>query len=514
MYYFLTHTINEDLPGLEIAMLKRLKIFKYLNEPAKIMLINFNRQLHKSIQKNGLTDDDIVSLYDYFQGTIKLPADFVPQNNMETLTERFITAFTTPLIIEDRGSERALLDQDTKEPRITLKPLSSDWNSVTEVSWWDRDGKVIRFDGYDSRGFLSMSTFYSQDGGVASETAYKLDGTPVINSYYHADADGNVQNTLLTLIGSDGAEMSFPDFDHLAAYFYDQVVGADSTPVTMIADRAYAVDPAMFLMQEPVRKLEYWHNTFTTNYEVGGPIGDVMQNEFRHREQMMGYIVSTERAAHDLRQRVPAGMHVYTIPVALNEQHHPWVPMSERQPDKMILIGRIEQQKNLPAAIRAINIIKEQVTTIRLQIYGYILEADTNQEVHKLVDELGLQDNIIFKNYTHDKDAIYQDAQLLIMTSRNEGWGMALDEALTYCVPIVSFDVDYGPADIVTDGADGYIVPQNDIDGLAAKCLGLLKNDAQRDDFGQAAQNNSQRFNLEPMAEHWRVLLQQIKSEA
>lgn len=514
MYYFLTHTINDKLAGLEIAIMKRLKIFKHLNEPAKILVINYNRLLHSNMAKYQLADDDVISLYDYFQGTQTLPAYFEPQNDTDSLVDKYLNTFpANELKVEVHGNQRVLVDTKSNQARITLRCFNHDEQHVAEVSWWDRAGKLVRFDGYDDRGFLSMSSFYGQDGGVATETAFKVDGTPVITSYYHADQNGNIKKTLITLTDDKGGERSFASDQELGAYFYDQIAKDDETPVTFIADRSYVVDGPLFLMQEPVRKYEYWHNAFTIDYTQGGPINDLMLNEFKHFGELSGYLVSTERAANDLQKRVPAEMKVHAIPVALNEENHPWVPLEERTPNKIILVGRVEQQKNIPAALQALKLIKEKFPAIKLHIYGYILEFETNRKVHALVDELGLQDNVVFENYTLTKDKIYQDAQLLIMTSRNEGWGMALNEAMAYGVPMVSFDIDYGPAEVITDGVDGYVVPQNDYEALAERSIELLGDDAKRAEFGKAGQENIQRFNLEPMAERWRALLQQIESE-
>ncbi|MBO8509578.1 glycosyltransferase, partial [Staphylococcus aureus] len=73
-------------------------------------------------------------------------------------------------------------------------------------------------------------------------------------------------------------------------------------------------------------------------------------------------------------------------------------------------------------------------------------------------------------------DQEYSDAYLSLITSNMEGFSLALLESLAHGVPVISYDVDYGPSELIQDGFNGYLVPQGDINQMVEKVDQLLNN--------------------------------------
>lgn len=504
MYYFLTHTINDKLAGLEIAMINRLKIFREMDVPAKIVTFHFNRQLHENMKHWSIPESDMLSMFDFFQNAVSLPTDFEMQNDVEQITTRLIEEHDVELDVQANDRAISFLDRQ----RQLKARINRNGNLATSIEWFDRNSNLVRRDGFDTRGFLSIATFFGQDGGVAHEVMYDITGNEVINSYYHEQANGEIGNTLL-ILKQNNVEMMFSDLDHLAAYFYDQISIVNGEQATFIADRSYLVDKPLFLMKNTVKKYEFWHNTFTTDYSPEGPLVPVMENEISSG-QLNGYLVPTRAAAVDLEKRLPESIPVHNIPVALNDEMPTVLSFEQRDPDKIILVARIEEQKNISDALKAFKIMRDQRSTLKLYVYGYILDIKLNERLQEQVRDLGLEGSVIFKAYTLSKDEIYQNAQLLLLTSRNEGWGMVINEAFTYGVPVVSYDTKYGPSEVVTDNQDGYIVEQGDYQAMASKSLELLADDEKRADFARFGVDAMRAFDLKASAERWKALLEKI----
>ena len=92
---------------------------------------------------------------------------------------------------------------------------------------------------------------------------------------------------------------------------------------------------------------------------------------------------------------------------------------------------------------------------------------------------------------------------MLLLTSRYEPFGMVLPEAMSCGLPVVSFDCPYGPADIITDGVDGYLVRNRNIEDFADKVCQLIGNEELRCEMGQVAIHSSQRYQADRIMPAW-----------
>lgn len=96
------------------------------------------------------------------------------------------------------------------------------------------------------------------------------------------------------------------------------------------------------------------------------------------------------------------------------------------------------------------------------------------------------------------------------MTSRFEGFALALLEAKAFGLSIVSFDIKNGPNEIVQNGVDGYIVSPFDVNMLTDKLKMLMKNDIMREQFTKHSQSNMDQFSKKKIVGNWIQLLEEI----
>jgi FkbM family methyltransferase len=108
----------------------------------------------------------------------------------------------------------------------------------------------------------------------------------------------------------------------------------------------------------------------------------------------------------------------------------------------------------------------------------------------------------------------YAHADLYVMSSRYEGFGNTLAEALVYGLPVVSFDCDTGPRDIVRHEVDGLLVPPGDVSNLAA-ALDRLMGDAElRGRFAMRAVDARTRFSIDRIAAMWELLFEAVSRDS
>lgn len=104
----------------------------------------------------------------------------------------------------------------------------------------------------------------------------------------------------------------------------------------------------------------------------------------------------------------------------------------------------------------------------------------------------------------------YLESSIYAMSSRFEGFGMVLIEAMACGVPCVSFDCPYGPADVIKDGEDGFIVRYLDCKELADKICFLIENEETRKLMGRKARENIRRYSRETVMGKWTELFEKV----
>ena len=108
-----------------------------------------------------------------------------------------------------------------------------------------------------------------------------------------------------------------------------------------------------------------------------------------------------------------------------------------------------------------------------------------------------------FKGYTQDMETVYNTAELLVLSSRYEGAPLAIVEAQSHGVPVIAYDINYGPADLIQDGQSGFIVPSGHVDDLAAKIEQYFANPKLMNQLNEGAYQNAQRFSGDSIWKDW-----------
>ncbi|MDQ1083054.1 MULTISPECIES: glycosyltransferase [Microbacterium] len=139
------------------------------------------------------------------------------------------------------------------------------------------------------------------------------------------------------------------------------------------------------------------------------------------------------------------------------------VPASERDPGRVVVLGRLAPGKRLAHAVRAFARVVEEHPQARLELWG---EGAQRAELETLVADLGLRDVVALPGLTTDPGAVLDRAAVYLTTSAFEGQGLALAEALAHGTPVVAYDIRYGPRDMLAAGG-GILVPDADEDALA-----------------------------------------------
>lgn len=171
----------------------------------------------------------------------------------------------------------------------------------------------------------------------------------------------------------------------------------------------------------------------------------------------------------------------------------------------VIFVGRFETQKDIGSLFRIWKLVHQRHPDWYLDLYG-----DGEQKAEFTRQAGILQANIRIHEPASDIFDKYRHSSLLVLTSLYEPFGLVLPEAMSCGLPVVSFGCPYGPADIVTDGVNGFIVADRNIEAFADRVCTLIEDELLRRQMGQAAVRAAQRYRLENIMPLWKELFEKV----
>ena len=174
---------------------------------------------------------------------------------------------------------------------------------------------------------------------------------------------------------------------------------------------------------------------------------------------------------------------------------------------RVMAVGRYVYQKGFDLLLQAWAKMENQHSDWELVVYG----MGDRDPYEQIIDDLRIdRSRCHLYGSTPDIKKEYLNSSLFVFSSRFEGFGMVLIEAMACGLPVVSFDCPCGPKDIVRHDEDGILVPSGDTDSLADAMHRLMSDDGLRKDMASKAIINVRRFQLDEIAQRWKTLFNSV----
>ncbi len=175
---------------------------------------------------------------------------------------------------------------------------------------------------------------------------------------------------------------------------------------------------------------------------------------------------------------------------------------SNVQNKEVVAAGRHSYDKGFDLLVEAWKFVSEIHPDWHLKIYG----AGNADGLKQQVTELNLDRSCQVLPPSENISAKFIESSIFALSSRFEGFGLVLIEAMSCGLPPVSFDCPFGPREIIKDREDGFLVENGNVKALAEKICFLIENEEIRKEIGQKARTNVERFKIERIMTQWDAL--------
>ncbi|MDT0305848.1 glycosyltransferase family 4 protein [Streptomyces sp. DSM 44917] len=261
-------------------------------------------------------------------------------------------------------------------------------------------------------------------------------------------------------------------------------------------------------------------NLLSARFATGGVlrVGQEHVNLAAHRADLRAAIVRwyprldavavlTARDAEEYARRIP-GLRVERVPNAVHSLRQ---KPSTCASHIAVAAGRLRPQKGFDLLIPAFGEAVAEFPDWQLRIFG---AGDRHRQLRRLIDRHHLYNHVFLMGGTGRLDEEMAKASMFVLSSRHEGLPMVLLEAMSHGLPVVSFDCPTGPADVLTDGRDGVLVPPENVPALAAAMRRLMADETLRAELGDRALATVRAYSPEAVARQWEELFAELLGRA
>ncbi|MGH1563831.1 glycosyltransferase [Mumia sp. DW29H23] len=364
--------------------------------------------------------------------------------------------------------------------------------------------------------------------GTRARANDRADGTP--GTWSHVDEDGAVVAVdhrrpdgsvfLREAVDHDRAEFSLVDHAGRVVRSWRRRPGmvrswlrglAPSGPVFAVTDSRFTVRMLLGLRSRRFHVLEVVHNPHTVpDYRWDRPVQPTFRGVLDRLAELDGLVLLTERQRHDVALRFGATTNLLTVP-------NPVWPVAddgrggERDRARFVVLGRLEAQKRVTHALDALAVARRSDSTVTLDVYG---EGSRRSMLEEHARTIGVDHCVTFHGHDPGARERLRTATALLVTSSHEGYPLATLEAMSRGCPVIGYDVRYGMREQVSDGENGFLLAEGDVEGLADRMLTLAGDPALLERMSGAARRRAADHAPERVLGDWAAAFTRVRDQA
>lgn len=218
----------------------------------------------------------------------------------------------------------------------------------------------------------------------------------------------------------------------------------------------------------------------------------------RHAETFGAIFVQTQRQAESFRDLVGHRAQVRVLPNINTDPGPMGLELGTVRPPIGVIVTRLdENQKQVSHLLQVIEMVCTRAPTVSFEVFGEGAGRWSSGSLNAWASEHGLSDQVTFHGHTDGASKHFERGLFTVMTSRHEGFPLTLVEAASRgCIPI-SYDIDYGPSDLIQNGENGFLIPSGGVIEACERIQEIVDDEGKARSMRSAAVASSRLFSAD-----------------
>lgn len=495
MYYFIGNNIGQTITGIEKAQLNRLKLFNDNDFDASCVFVKYNPKLHENVKKFKVSGH-IFSIYDYFQNTITYEKKNFDWIQFWTEACHFKVEY-----LEGKNDVRIY---DEKKFIIYAHFSDDSYSKLEYINYFDENRNKIKREIFDTRGFLSHTKYLMDSRDVYLERYFDNKGNTVIEKYYKKENEEIILSHILVTL-ENGRMVPLNKEEDLLTLFTEEIY---KTGDIFFSDKNSQTINGLVNARNDIPVVAVLHSThlkYQTENKIEN-IKDTYKSVFSNINRLSAIVTSTYKQKSDVQQLIGEYFPVYNIPVGYVSNSLVMNTHKNNKIKKIISIARNSPEKQLVHQLEIIQRLKQTIPNVQLHLFG----QGNQEKLMDIIKSKKIEDNIFLRGFKEDLSDELESSCLFISTSKMEGFSLATLEALSKGVPAISYDIDYGPSELIQDNKNGYLIPLNCKKLMYQRIEDILLDDTKHSRLSHSAVVSTMRYSSRKIFSRWYALLEEL----
>lgn len=499
--FFLINSIDVERGGLTRASLKQASFFANLGYDTHMLTFNFNPKypyIHQKLLDLNRSNKNVKihNMYEDLEGVNE------PRESNSPFKKASLTELTEGLPHAKRKGHCAYR---VYKNGMYLKyiALHDDTETLSFIDYFNENRHRIKRKTFDLWGNLKRITFMDLKLNKPRQMIYYNNEGKAFLAQWINPKDNTMQRIILfNEDGSINREFVNDNLSHKVHWLARVINRINAKKYVVISDTRSTDEVLLNLNHQKVAKIWRLHSGHLDNpYTLDANIAPHVSIGMKNIDNFDAAVVLTEEQKRDINTRFGNKPNIKVIPHFHEVQESISLNSITKDRNLAVVVSRLSTLKRINHIIKGFKIVTQKLPYVRLEITGI---GDQKASLEALIKKLNLEKNVSLKGYNYNPDEVYREGLFSILTSKQEGFALSVLESMVNQTPVISYDIRYGPNDMIVNNENGFIVENENIEALASKMIYLFENPDIAIEMGKKAHNYVQNhFSIKTYQKKW-----------